>query len=356
MLSLFRKKSPTLLGIDISSTSVKLLELSQTGNRYRVETFAVGSLARDVVTEKRIADPDKLAETITQVVQQSKTKNRHAAAAMSDSSVITKVVQMNAGLSDVEIENQITYEADKYIPYPLEEVSLDFTNLGETPNHPGSNDILLVASRSENVQEREESFEKSGLLLRVLDVESYAMERAVALLDDQPVPEDDKIIAIFDIGALVTNLTVLSGGVTIFSREEWFGGDELITNIASHYEMPRRDALNALRQKTLPDDFRHALLMPFIDGVVLQVRRALQFFFSASQYSEIHRVVLAGGSANLPGLSDLITDQMGIETVIANPFRHMEIAKQVNAQELEMLAPSLMICCGLALRSFIQDT
>lgn len=348
---MFKRKSNSLVGLDISTASIKLLELKRSGSQYSVESFAVIALPPETIVEKSVNNADELTNAIANIVVQSRTKAKDVAVAVPDSSVITKVLQMDDGLSDSDIENQISFEADKYIPYPLEEVSLDFTVLGENAKRPEMLDVLLVACRSDNVNTRAECITGAGLTPRVVDVESYAIERASKLISEQlPDGGKDKIIAIFDIGATVTNLTVLSNQTTIFTREEAFGGNELLNAMQQRYEIDANQALQKLQDREFPDDFDE-LLQPFKESVVLQIRRALQFFFSASHHNEIHHIILAGGNANLPGLADLLTDQMGVPTSIANPFRNMKTSRRVSTRMLETYAPSLMVCCGLAMRA-----
>lgn len=348
---MFKKKSEALIGLDISSSSIKLLELNISGNTYHVDAFACQPLPPGIIVDKTINNPELLTENIARVVASAKTSTKAVAVAVPDSSVITKVLQMDADLTDSDIENQIAFEADKYIPYPLEEVSLDFTVLGENPKRPDTIDILLVACRSDSVNSRAEVLSNAGLQPKVVDVESYAIERASNLILEQlGDKEENKIIAVFDIGASITNLTVLTNNTTIFTREEGFGGDELLNAMMLRYSIDKAVALQKLQNADYPDDFQ-SLVQPFKESVVLQIRRALQFFFSASQHSEIHSIILAGGNAMLPGLPDLLQDQMGVATYIANPFKSMTMSRKIPKTILESYAPSLMLCCGLAMRN-----
>lgn len=353
MLQLFRSSSTPMFGMDISSTSVKLLELSQSGDSFRVESYAVAPLPPGVVVEKAIKDPDVLAETISKAVKQSKTSNKTAAIAVPDSSVMTKVVQMDKALTEDEIETQLIADADKYIPYPLDEVRMDFDVLHPSANNPELVDVLLVASRSENVELRVSTLAEAGLNLKLVDVESYAMERAVSLIaQDLPNKGIDEAIAVVDIGSIMTSLTILYNLQTIFTREEVFGGEQLTKAIQRHYGLTYAEAGQAKKEGGLPDDYASEVLAHFKESAVLQVRRALQFFFSSSQHNKVSHIVLAGGTAMIPGLAELIEEQIGIPVSVANPFYNMTVSKRVNLPALTRDASALMICCGLAMRSF----
>ncbi len=353
MLELFRKgKSAQILGLDISSTTVKLLELSRTGGGYRVESYAVSSLPQDAVIEKSVNDVDGVSNAIRTVLAQSQTKVKIVAAAVAGSSVITKFVDMPEGLSDDEMELQLALEADQYIPYPLEEVSMDFEVQGPSPDNEGQVEVLLAACRRETIAARVEAIEGSDLEPKIMDVEAYAMERAYTQLQSQLGLGEESTVAIVDIGATMTTLSVLHNGQTIYTREQLFGGKQLTDEIMRRYGLPLEEAGLAKKQGGLPDDYEPEVLEPFKDAVVQQVQRSLQFFFSSSQYNDVDHIILAGGVASMDGLEGLVQDRLGTLTSLANPFAQMSISSRVNTVALNGDAPAMMIACGLAMRSF----
>lgn len=350
---IFKPRKPPLVGLDISSTAVKLLELSRSGDRYRVESYAVEPLPPNSVVEKSVTDADAVGEAVRRAVKRSGTRARHAAVAVAGSSVITKIIPMPASLSDTDMEAQIELEADQYIPYPLEEVYKDFEVLGPSANNPDTVDVLLAASRSENVDMRRAAVEAGGLDTRVVDIEAYALENAFSLLSSQLEDEGiEKTVAVVDIGATMTTLNVLHDLKIIYTRDQVFGGKQLTEEIMRRYGLSYEEAGMAKRQGGLPDNYVPEVLEPFKEAMAQQVNRSLQFFFSSSQYNSIDQIVLAGGSASIPGVDSLIQDQLGIDTLIANPFANMSLASRIKTQSLSNDAPALMIACGLALRSF----
>jgi len=352
-VGLLSRKKPPLIGLDISSTAVKLLELSEHNGRYRVESYAVEPLPANSVVEKNIADVEAVGESIRRAVKRSGTRNKAAAVAVAGSSVITKIISMSASLKDDEMESQIELEADQYIPYPLDEVRMDFEILGPSEKNPEMVDVLLAASRSENVETRISALEIGGMSPKVVDVEAYALENSFALLAEQ-LPEGgyDQTIAVIDVGATMTTLNVLHDRKIIYTREQVFGGKQLTEEIMRRYGLSYEEAGMAKRQGGLPDNYISEVLDPFKEAMTQQVSRSLQFFFSSSQYNSVDQIILAGGSASIPGIDELIEDKIGTATSIANPFANMSLAPRVKPQTLSNDAPALMIACGLALRSF----
>ena len=352
MLGLARKQQNRMLGLDISSTTVKLLELSKQGNRMRVESYAVTPLPPNAVVEKNVNDPEGVAECIRQIVERSKTKLQNVAVAVAGSAVITKMITMDAGLSDDQMEAQILAEADQYIPYPLDEVAIDFEVQGISADDETTVDVLLAACRKENVDLRVDALELADLVPTVVDVEAYDMEAAFDLFARNAGIDRNETVAIVDIGSTMTTLSVLAEGRTIYTREQLFGRKQLTEEIQRRYGMTEQEAGFAKKAGGLPDDYDSEVLGPFQEAVIQQVTRSLQFFFSSSQYDEVDHVVLAGGVAAMNGLATLVEEKLAKPTSVANPFLNMEVASKVDAEALSNDAPAMMIACGLALRSF----
>lgn len=355
-LALFRHKSPLLLGIDISSSSVKLLELSQSPQGYRIESYAIEHLPADAIRETEIKNVEAVGVAINHVVQRSHAHSKLAAIAVTGSGVITKVIQMNSLLSDSEIASQIQLEAERYIPYPLSEVNIDFQVLGPSNKNPDFVDVLLAASRTEMIDTLVEVLNIGGLTTKVVGIEVYAIERAFGLIAEQlPSEGEHQTIAVIVLGATSMTLCVLHDRTTVYTREQIFGGKQLTEEIQRRYGLTYEEAELAKKQGGLPDDYMTEVLDPFKDAVVQQVSRALQFFFSSSEFSEIDHIVLSGGTASLLGLVRRVEEKLGIPTTVANPFSNMSVAPRVSVGALHLDAPSLLVCCGLALRSFIND-
>ena len=351
-MALFSKKMPPLVGLDISSTAVKLLQISGGGGKFKVEHYAVEPLPQNAVVEKNIAEVEAVGEAIARAVKRSGTKAKHCALAVSGSAVITKIINMPADLSESDLESQIALEANQYIPYPLDEVSLDFEVLGTAPNNSEVMQVLLAASRTENVDVRVAAAELGGLTAKVVDVEAFAMENALSLVADQIGIDPTARVAIVDVGATMTTLIVMNNGRTAYTREQVFGGKQLTDEVMRRYGLSYEEAGLAKRQGGLPESYEQEVLEPFKEAMVQQVSRSLQFFFSSSEFDSVEHIVLAGGCASISGVSDMVQEQLDTPCTVANPVANMAVASRVRAQALSADAPALMIACGLALRSF----
>ena len=351
MLRLYRKPSKGLVGVDISSTTVKLLELSVKNGRYWVESYALLPLPENSVVEKSILNSEAVGDALERVVNLSNPRSTNVAIAVPTSMVINKIIEMEADMTDEEREVQIRMDAEQYIPFPLDEVSLDFEILPDRLANPNRVNVLLVATRTENVDTRVEVLELAGLAAKIADVESYAMERAFSVFADT-LPMGANTVGILDIGHTMTTLSVMQKGKIIYAREQVFGGKQLTQDVQSRYGLSFEEAGRAKKERSLPDDYNTEVLEPFLEAVVQQAARSLQFFFSSSQFNEIDHILLAGGNANIPGLAKLLQQKLGYRVTIANPFLQMGFSPQIDIKKIENDASSLMVACGLALRSF----
>lgn len=350
-MRLFSAKSRHLIGVDISSTSVKIVDIQRQQGIFHLKSYGIERLLPGIVVDKTIVDSEAVGETIARLARRCQISALDAATAVSGSSVITKIIDMEANLTDIEREAQIRLDADQYIPYPLDEVNLDFEVIGPSLVDDNLVQVLLVASRSENVDQRVDALTFGGLKTKIVDVESHAVERAFGLMVDS-LSNMPELVALVDIGHYQTTLYVVKNGEFVYSREQLFGGLQLTESIQNRYGLSFEEATINKRERTLPDDYYPEILTPFMENAIQQITRSLQFYFSSSQYNSIDHVVLAGGSSSIPGLSGMVQQKLGVPVTIANPFINMTINPYIDNEQLSIDAPSLMAACGLALRSF----
>lgn len=351
VFNVFGIKQRSLLGVDIGTSSVKMVLLSQVDGKRCLDAYACIPFADGVVEGGVIKELDAVAEIIHAFLVTLPVPIKQAAIAVSDASAISKVIQVSDSLNDMEIEELVLIEAEKYIPYPIEEINLDFSVIGPSLKNTAMLDVLLVASRSEYVTNRVEAVTRAGLRVAIVDVESYAIERiATQLIADLPLIDEKKIVAVIDMGATYTHLFILRDGKIIFSREEEFGGKQLIESLVEQYNLQPLDAALALETGQLPDGADKEVLQPFNELILLQVKRTLQFFFSTSHYTLVDYILLAGGVTKLSGIVNLLQEHVNIPTILANPFMHMDVGPAINRDTLLKEAPRLMAACGLAMR------
>jgi type IV pilus assembly protein PilM len=282
---LFTPKAPPLFGLDISSSSVKMLEIVEAGKaQYRVERYSIEPLARDAVVDGNINNLEAVAEAVKRAHKRMGTRTRHVAMAVPTGAVISKKILVAANLPEAELELQVETEANQYIPFALEEVNLDFQSLGPSQNNPEEQEVLIAATRKEKVEDRVAVAESAGLKALVMDVESFAQQAALGLVvQSLPGGGKDQNIAVVDVGANVMNVTVLRNDQSVYTREQAFGGNQLTQDIVSRYGMSPEEAENAKRTGGLPDDFDAEVLRPFMENLSMEVQRALQLFFTTTQ-------------------------------------------------------------------------
>jgi type IV pilus assembly protein PilM len=340
--------------MDISSSAIKMVELAEAGkSSQRVERYAIEPLAKDSVLDGNISNLESVAETVRRAWKKLGTRTKNVALALPTAAVITKKIVCPAGLREEDLELQVESEANQYIPFALDEVNLDFQVLGPAPSGDAEVEVLIAASRKEKVEDRVAVAEAAGLKALVMDVESYAMQTAFELIRRQ-LPNDgrDQNVAVIDLGASIMNITVLRNDQAVYAREQAFGGNQLTQDIARHYGLSPEEAENAKRSGGLPDSYDTEVLRPFMESAALEIQRAMQFFFTSTQFNSIEHILLTGGTSTLQGLEDMVSSRTRVNAMVANPFANMSISPRIQLKRLISDAPALMIACGLAMRRF----
>ncbi len=344
-----------MLGLDISSSSVKLVELGRdkAGNLV-LERCAIELLDRGWVTDGNIEKFDEVAEAIRRLIKKSGAKTKNVAMALPPSAVITKKIVLPGGLSDQELEIQVEVEANQYIPFPLDEVSLDFCVVGPSATSVGDVEVLIAASRKEKVQDIQGLAEAAGLKPVIVDVESYASRLAAnRLIEHLPDHGAGAIVALFEVGALNTSMQVIRNDEVLYDRDQAFGGAQLTQLIVRQYGFSMEEAESKKRSGELPEDYETSVLRPFVESMVHEIGRALQFFFTSTPHNKVDDIMLAGGSAALPGLTAAVSEHTSFPCSLVDPFEGMDIGSDVRLKKMTREAPSYLTSCGLALRRFM---
>jgi type IV pilus assembly protein PilM len=352
--SLAGRKDTPLIGLDISSTSIKLVELSEGSNKEpRLERYASEPMPRGAMSDGNIENIDQVSEAIRRVVLKSGTKLKKVSLGMPSAAVITKKIILSGGASEESLEMQVESEASQYIPFALDEVRLDFCVIGPVPNSPDEVEVMLAASRKEKIEDRVAVAESSGLKAVVMDIDSYAARSAVSrVVAQKDNGGKDKIIALFQMGAKVTYVSILLNDQTVYEREQAFGGSQLTQEIVRSYGLSFEEAEQKKKNGDLPEGYIEEILNPFLESAALEVTRAIQFFFTSTPYTRVDQIYLAGGCVTLPGLLDMVASRTKISTEIVNPFDGMEFSPNIKEKQIQSDAPSFLIACGLAMRRF----
>lgn len=356
MLSKFWKRhAPQMLGIDIGSHEVKAVLLSKTADGYKVLSYAAVPVKKGAVSDHDIRDLEAVGDSIRHIKRLLSTSSKYAAVAVSGSSVMTKVIYMDAALSEEEMEAQIEIEADNLIPYSLDEVSIDFETLDVNGTDPSKVDVLLSACRTENIDARIDAVDSADFEVKVVDVEGYALGRSYELILGQlPDGAENKVVALVDIGANMMTFSVVEQGETSFIREQAFGGEQFTQSILSFYGMSYEQAEKAKLEGDLPRNYMFEVLSPFQTQLLQQVKRTLQIYCTSSGRDKVDYVVLCGGTSKLEGIANLLTNELGVHAIVADPFQGCLHASEDVKNIIQPDISKYMVACGLALRSYGQ--
>lgn len=348
----FNKNNPPIVGVDISTSAVKMVELSSNGKgTYRLEGYSITSIPKDAIVDGNVSSLEQVSDAVKLAWKLLGSREKRAALALPASAVITKKVMMPADLREEDMELQVEGQANQYIPFPLEEVNIDFQIIGPAANSPDEVEVLIAAARKERIEDRVAAAEDAGLKVTIMDVDTYATEAAYALVSNQlPNKGKDQTVMIMDIGASMMHINVMHNNESVYVREQAFGGLQLTQEIQRRFGLSVEEAEIAKRKGGLPDSYENEVLQPFMQSLSSEVARALQFFTSSTQYNRVDHIVLAGGCASIPLIDIMVQDRTLVNTIMANPFQGMTLATKVKQQQIAIDAPALLVACGLAMR------
>ena len=352
--SLFSKKAPPLVGVDLSSSSVKLVELGQGEHLpMKLLRYAIEPVERGAIVDGAIEKPEAVADSLRTALDKAGFKAKQVALALPSAAVITKKILLAGDLRDEDYEVQVESEASQYIPFPIEEVNLDFQILGQAESSPDEVEVLLAASRREKVDDRVSIAEMAGTEPVVMDVEPYAIRAALDHVTTfLPNGGQGQIVAVVVVGQNATYVSIVLNGQTIFEREQSLGGNQLTQDIVRMYGVTYEEAEHKKRTGDLPDSYADEILRPFVQQGAMDIGRTLQFFFTSTPYSRVDQIYLAGGSSVLPGFVEEVASQTQVPTELFSPFQGMEVADSIRETQLRNDAPALLVATGLAMRRF----
>jgi len=353
-----KSQPDTILGVDISSAAIKLVEIETRGEQFNVIAYGVEALPEGVVFDREIVDVKKIAEVLTAVYKKSGARSRNVAVAVSGSSVISNYIDLPSSLTSKQMEARVQLEADTIIPFPLDEINLDFAVVGQNVFNKDQVRVQVVACQRDYVDRRKEVVELAGLKPVVVDVETFAFARAYQTLinaeyknpqEKQGAIQKDDVVAIIDIGATQFTFLVLSNQTIIYSVEQPFGGRQLTEDIQRHYNLTWAEAGRAKRKGGLDADYTESMLQPFKNLLIEHLSRCIQVFYSSTETNKIDKLVLSGGVSKTDGLKDQIAEALSIPTDVVDLSKNVSISVSSDRSRLNADIPSMMLAFGLSL-------
>ena len=349
---LFSKKNRgKIIGIDVGTTSVKVLEFSKTGRSLVAERYGFEPLTPGVIIDHKIRDIGEVAESLSRAIKKSGSKAKRGAVCIQSNNVISKVVSIPAGMDEEELEGVVELEADRIVPYALDEVNIDFLRMGDSSKNPGEEDVQIVVCRKNVVEDISAVLESAAIEPAVVDVDTFTLNRVHSLVNQGLVGAGARRTgALIDFGSNASRFMVFHNNQMVYNRDTPFGGRQLIDSINQKYGMPHDEAMMALRKGDLPQSFKTEVLKPFVKTLVQEILRSLQFFYSSSTYNSIDDLMITGGCAQIGNIEKIIENRIEVPTAILNPFASTRIGSKIDKERFRKEIPSLSIASGLALR------
>src|SRR6201993_5239093 len=342
-------KTKSLIGLDIGSSSVKAIELKKTKEGYELVSHGIETLAQDTVVDGAIMDAPSVAEKIVSIFDNQKIKAKDVATSVSGHSVIVKRVSMPL-MTEEELFDRIQSEASQHIPFDIADVNLSYQLLEATENQM---DVLLVAVKKDKILNHTNVLAQAGKTPVVVDIDAFGLQNCFEVNYE---PDAGQTVALLNIGASVMNINIVRGGVPLFTRDVSVGGNQYTDALQKELDLSFEDAERLKRGDSLPsvtDEQKQQILRSVSDILTLEIQKTFDFFRATASGENIQRIVVAGGTARVPGLVDLLREEFAMPVEELNPFRKVLINPGKHSEDqIRELAPRLVVAVGLALRSF----
>ena len=353
-------KKNQLVGLDIGSHAIKLVEIEDSKKGKILKNFGMIGLPREAIVEGSIREIEIVSAAIKNLFKNLKIKNKNVATSVSGYSVIVKKISI-AKREDSELESTIQEEAEQYIPFDIHDVNLDYEILSaeedqsaesEEKTQSGLMDVMLVAAKKDIVEDYVSLLQITGLNPAVLDVDAFALQNAF----ESSSAKTDECYALVNVGAEELGINVIKNGVSIFTRDSSFGGFQINEGIMSSFEVEYDEAekikLGGVKLEEKDRGKLEEVLTSVISGWVNEIKRALDFLITTYPDQNIEKVLLSGGSCRIPGFQKYLEMQIDLPVEELNPFSGLQINEKVfDPKYLSYMAPQAAVAVGLALRS-----
>ena len=344
-------KSREIVGVDIGTSSVKLVELKESSKGFQLENFAVGPIPSQAIVDGAIMDAGAIVESLQSLIREYKIKRRQAAMGLSGHSVIVKKISLPE-MSEEELEESIHWEAEQYIPFDIDDVNLDFQILDSTgPSEEGKMDVLLVAVKKDKIDDYTSVLIQAGLNPVIVDLDAFALQNAYEI-NYEVVP--DKNVALVNVGAGIMNINVMRNGISTFTRDISGGGNQYTEAIQQELHVSLEDAERLKMSEVLPEVDVSAvkgIVGSVNENLAVEIQRSFDFFRATSTDQEIDTIILSGGCARIAGLDQFLKERLGVQVEVNNPFQNIQVSeKKFDLQYISESAPLAAVGIGLALR------
>ena len=359
-MGLFSRTGEPLIGIDISASGIKLIELAGSRGGYELKSMAIVPLPRDAIVENTVIDSMAVSQGLLDAIEIARPSTRKAAIAVSGNAVIIKTVTMPTA-TEFELEAQIEFEADQHVPYDIDDVYLDFEILGEVPDSPDEMEVVLAACKREVVDDYQLVLSEAGIEAKCVDCAVFALENALETtqvsskgLSEGDEPIDDEAaaaVALVNIGANLVNINIMINGQMTFVRDQFYGGQNLTEEIQKEHGISYQAAEDMKTERF--SEISPEALERFYVGLTSELVRSLDFYAANHAEHPVQKLLLTGGSALIPDIANELEQRLGIESEVINPFVNINASsKKFDMDYLNRIGPSMMVPIGLALRGF----
>ncbi len=344
---LFQKKKD-VLGIDIGSSSVKLVQLRQQKNSFVLQNIGLIPLPPEAIVDNALMDSSSIVETVKNLVKSLNIKEKEIVCSVSGNSVIIRKISLPS-MPPEELEDQIQWEAEQYIPFDINDVNIDFQMLAQDEQDATKMNVLLVASKKDIINDYVTVFNEAGLKLVVMDVDSFAVQNIFELNYDV---DPDEVYALINIGASIMNINIVKGGVSLFTRDVQMGGNLYTEEIQKQFALQGDEAERVKLTGVSSDPARFKDVMARInETLAIEIRRSLDFYNSNAGEGKISRVYLSGGSSKASMLVEVVSERLGMPVEILNPFQNINYSeKEFDPEYLQAIGPLMTVALGLATR------
>jgi len=345
-------RAKSLVGLDIGSSAVKAVELKQAGKGYKVTAFGAESVPPDSIVDGAIIDGAAVADAIRRLFDSNKIQTKDVAASLSGNAVIVKKITLPV-MTDAELAESIYWEAEQYIPFDIQDVNLDYQILdpGDAANGKATMDVLLVAAKKEKIADYTGVIAQAGRTAVVVDVDAFALQNAFEV---NYGIEAGKVVVLLNAGASATNINILQGDQSVFTRDISIGGNAYTEALQKELNLPFELADQLKRGEPVEgvtfEDAR-PVLRAVTENVMLEIQKTFDFFKATAASDRIDRIVLSGGASRAEGFLEMLTERFEAPVELFDPFKNVAFdAKRFQVDAVDAIAPTAAVAVGLALR------